>query len=69
MNWFAQYGDRLLSLVTVACTLATTDAKELGLDPHAVAWLSLLFAVGTAAHTLFFPNTPAPQILPPPVKS
>lgn len=68
MNWFAQYGDRLLSLLTVACTLATADATDLGINPHEAAWVSFVFGLGTAAHTLFFPNTPAPQILPPPVK-
>ncbi len=68
MNWFAQYGDRLLSLFTVACTLATANAAALGINETAAAWISFSFGLGTAAHTLLFPNTPPSQTLPPPVK-
>lgn len=56
MNWFAKNGDKVLSLVTVVLGLAATQAQGLGLNEHAVAWITFGSAVLTAAHSLYFPN-------------
>lgn len=62
MNWFAKNGDKVFSLATMAFTAMDLDAKALGLDAHAVAWVVLAGTILTAAHTLFFQNVAQPQI-------
>lgn len=58
MNWFAKNGDKVLSLLTLALGLITTQATSLGLNPKAVAWGVVISAIATAAHTIFYPGTP-----------
>ena len=59
MKWFAANGDKVLSLFTGACAIV----QAAGLYEGAVVkWLTVAGAIGTLAHTIFFPNTPSGQV-------
>jgi hypothetical protein len=58
-SFFASHGGKILSLITAAAALATTQATSLGLSEHITSWLTFTSGVATLAHTLYFPNTSA----------
>ena len=59
-QWFAKNGDKVLSLLTVLSGALALDSASLGLNPTAMAWVTLGGTIATAAHTIFFPNAAMP---------